>query len=392
MKVTLFELKEKMATLQAAIDADSEYIAEKAADPTVDMKDITEKEAHRDDLVKRLNLLKQQHDQMEEAQRTSVAVKAGQGAGMTEKDVRIKAKAKFYRAALTGGDVAKTYEGLGALPAANADLGSGDNFLPTNMSNELITEPYEENSLRKVEPVSNITGLEEPRLTFSIDDADLADVTDKDTATEIEMEGDTVAYGRFKTKVKATIKDTVLHGTDIDLVTAVENGLRSGLAVKEKMRAFAPASGSGAYDSAHKHMSFYAETEGVTEIKSVEGADIIAAIVNAWADLPDMFSEHAACVMRRQDYYGAIRTLYGANSDLVGKKPEEVIGIPVVFNDRAVIPVVGDFRFSKQNYDIGTIYDTDKNVDKGEYYFVLTAWGDHQIRLKSAFRLAKVNP
>ena len=389
MKMTLFELKEKMATLQAAIDADSEYIAEKAADPTADMKLIAEKEAHRDELVKRLELLKKEHDQQEEAQRIAVAVKAGQGGGMTEKDVKLKAKAKFFRDAFAG-KIEKSYEGLGAIPAANADLGSGDHFLPTSMSNELITEPLEENSLRKLEPVSNVTGLEEPRLTFTIDDDDLADVTDKQTATEIELSGDTVTYGRFKTKVKATIKDTVLHGTDLDIVTAVENGLRSGLAIKEKMRAFAPASGSGAYDSAHKHMSFYAETEGVTDIKSVEGADLITAIINAWADLADMFSEHAACVMRRQDYYGAIRDLYGANSDLVGKKPEEVIGIPVVFNDRAVVPIVGDFRFSKQNYDIGTTFDTDKDVDKGEYYFVLTAWGDHQIRLKSAFRLAVV--
>ena len=73
-----------------------------------------------------------------------------------------------------------------------------------------------------------------PKLLFSIDDADLADVTDKDTANEIEMEGDTVTYGRFKTKIVATVKDTVLHGTSANLVGTVENALRSGLAQKEK--------------------------------------------------------------------------------------------------------------------------------------------------------------
>ena len=280
----------------------------------------------------------------------------------------------------------KTYEGLGGLPANDADLGDGSNLLPKNMSNELITEPVEENSLRKVEPVTQVTGLEEPILTYTIEDTDLADVTDKDTAREIELASNLVTYGRFKTKIYATIKDTVLHGTDTDLVSAVENGLRSGLAVKEKMRAFAlPA----AYDSDHKHMSFYAADDGVPKIKEVAGPNLIQAIINAWADLPEAFSANASCVMRKIDYYAAIEKLKGDES-LWGKKPEDVIGIPVIFNDRAVIPVVGDFRFSKQNYDLETLYDSDKDVKKGEYYFVLTAWGDHRIKLRSAFRLAVV--
>lgn len=389
-KITLFELKEKMTTLQEAINVDAEWIAEKAADPATSMDEINAKKAHRDEMVSRYEMLKVQHDEMEEKQRKN-ARKQSEEEPKNEVEASMKAKADFYRSVLTGGDVRKAYEGLGALPAATADLGNGDNLLPANLSNELIVEPTEENSLRQIEPVTQITGLEEPKLLFSIEDTDLADVTDKDTAKEIELEGDTVAYGRYKTKIKATIKDTVLHGTDVDLVSTVENGLRSGLAIKEKMRAFAPATGAGAYDASHAHMSFYAEdTSGNTLIKTVEGTDIIDAIIQAWADLPDAFGSNAKCIMRKTDYYAAIRTLAGSGNDLWGKKPEDVIGIPVIFNDRAITPVIGDFRYSKQNYDIGTIFDSDKDVNKGEYYFVLTAWGDHQIRLKSAFRLAKV--
>ncbi len=388
--MTLFEMKEKMATLQSAIAADAAWIAEKAADASVAMEDITTKKAHRDELQSRYDMLKAEHDAMEEAQRTSIAMSNGGGAGMTEKEAKIKAKAAFYRAALLGGDIKKAYEGLGGIPADTADLGYGENLLPKNVSNELLLEPLQENSLRNVEPVSQITGLEEQKLLFTIEDSDLADVTDEETAKEIELEGESVSYGRYKTKVTATIKDTVLHGSDHDLATAVENGLRSGLAIKEKMRAFAPASGTGAYDSAHKHMSFYAETSGETDIKTVEGTDLIDAITKAWADLAEAFAANACCVMRKTDYYAAIRTLANGNADLWGKKPEDVLGIPVEFNDRAVTPVVGDFHYSRQNYDIGAIFETDKDAKKGEYYFVLTAWGDHRIRLKTAFRLAKV--
>lgn len=374
--MTLFELKEKIATLNAAIEADAAWIAEKAADPTVKMEEITAKKAHRDELVTRRDMLQEQHDDMEKAQKQKVQ----ETAGMTDADKTIKAKAAFYRAALTGGDVKKAYAGLGAIPTGSENLGGGENLLPTNMSNELLTEPVEENSLRRIEPVSQVSGLEEPKIDFSIEDADLADVTDEETAKEIEMTGDTISYGRFKTKIVATVKDTVLHGTDTNLVEKIEAALKSGLAIKEKINAFRTAA-----DGTHDHMSFY-----LNGIKEVEGPNMVQAVINAWADLPEIFAANAHAVMRKQDYYAGIMAMANGSTDLWGKKPEDVIGIPVEFNDRAVTPIVGDFRFSKQNYDIGTIYETDKDAKKGEYYFVLTAWGDHRIRLKSAFRLAKV--
>jgi HK97 family phage major capsid protein len=382
--MTLFELKEKLTTLNAAIAADADWIAEKAADPSVPMEDIKTKTAHRDDLVTRRDLLQKQHDEMDDQQKKALESQRRQtevNTGDPDKDSIIKAKAAFYKAALTGGDVSKAYEGLGAIPAATADLGSGDNFLPTNMETTLITEPFETNSLRTIEQVSQITGLEEPKLLFDIEDADLADVTDQQTAKEIAMTGDTVSYGRFKTKITATVKDTVLHGTPTNLVSTIEGALRSGLAKKEKMRAF-----NTTPDGTHDHMSFYLKPG----IKAVAGNNIIDAILKAIGDLPDTYSENASVVMRKTDYYGAVNDLANSAATLWGKKPEDVIGYPVIFNDKAVVPIIGDYRYARQNYDIGTIYETDKDGKKGEYYFILTAWGDHQIKLASAFRTAYV--
>lgn len=392
--MTLFELKEKLYGIQQERKSVADWLAEKATDPGVAMEDINQKQKRLEELNQRIGIMEKAVAEEEENQRMKVAAQmgGGPGTGMSEKDAMIHKKAAFYRAVLTGGDAKKAYEGLGGIPAASADLGNGDRLLPKNVAAELLTEPLEENSLRQVEPVSNITGLEEQKLIFTIEDSNLEDVTDKETAKEIKQEGDSITYGRFKTKIFCTIKDTVLHGSDHDIVTAVENALRSGLAIKEKMRAFAPASGAGAYDDSHKHMSFYQlGSDSKTAIKTVEGADLIDAIINAWADLPDMFASNASVVMRKTDYYAAIRQLAGANGDLWGKKPEDVLGIPVIFNDRAVTPVVGDFRYSKQNYEIGTFFETDKDGKKGEYYFILTAWGDHRIKLHSAFRLAKVS-
>lgn len=295
----------------------------------------------------------------------------------------VAAKAAYYRTKMLGGNmtaVSKAHAGLGAIPASSENLGHGESLLPTNLSRELLTEPVEENSLRRIEPISQIRGLEEPKIDFAIEDATLDDVTDEDTANEIKMTGDTVSYGRFKTKIVATVKDTVLYGTDLELVSNVEAALRSGLAIKEKINAFRTAA-----DGTHDHMSFY-----LNGIKEVEGPNMVQAVINAWADLPEAFSGNACAVMRKQDYYSSIQTLANGATSLWGANPEDVVGIPVIFNDRAVTPVVGDFRYARQNYDIGAILDTDKDAKKGEYYFVLTAWGDHRIRIKNAFRLAKV--
>ena len=379
--MTLFELKEKLATLNSAIKADADWIAEKAADPNVAMEDINAKTTHRDELVARRDLLQKQHDEMEAQQRKHLE---GQNpTGDPKKDDLINKKAAFYKAALTGGDVSKAYEGLGAVPVNQSDLGYGENLLPTNMSTELIVEPFETNSLRSIEQVSQITGLEEPKLAFSFgeDGASLADVADTQTANEIAMTGDVVTYGRFKTKIVATVKDTVLHGTPTNLVNTIENALKSGLAMKEKMNAFSTTA-----DANHKHMSFYMK-DGIV---AIPGENIIDAIIKALGDLPDAYSENASVVMRKSDYYAAIQQLANSSATLWGMKPEDVIGYPVIFCDKAIVPVIGDFRYARLNYDIGTIFETDKDGKKGEYYFILTAWGDHQIKLASAFRTAYV--
>ena len=331
--------------------------------------------------------------------RKSSAKAVADGTVTAEQNMK-EAKGAFYRDALTG-NVKKTYEGLGAIPANTADLGYGEHLLPKTVSSELLLEPMEINPLRNICRVTNITGYEEPKLGFTIEDADLGDVTDLQTAKEIEMTGDSVVYGRLKMKVIATVKDTTMHGTNTDLVEAIERKLRSALAMREKLFAFQSATSiynSGTPDSAHRHMSFYDYTSYTSAsvltyaITAKEGATMYAAIVAALSDLADEYAANATIVMKKSDYYTMIQTLTNDSETLFGSKPASILGVPVVFCEKATIPVVGDFRYYGINYDIDTVYETDKDGKAGEYYFILTAWGDQQIRLKSAFRLAIVNP
>ncbi len=378
MATTLFELKQKIFELQKEIKDEARTLDTMCKDSTVPIATLKSKAFHRDSLVAEYDRLKKQHDEMEATQLSSVKEMFARGGGAS--DETIKAKARFYRSALALG-VVKSYEGLGAIPAADPDLGGGDRFLPTNLSNEIIVEPVVENPLRAAVRMSNVTGLEEARLSFTVDGA-YDDITDKDTAKEIQLKGDSVVYGRHKVKVLAKVSDTVIHGTDTNLVTEIENGLRNGLAVNELNRMFAKSP-----DEGYKEMSFYSTENGV---KEVNGATKQEAIAKALADLPLAYRRNASIVMSGLDWYNMWKDNLNNSGTFFQGQPLTLFGKPVVLVDEADEPIVGDLSYCGINYDIGAIYDTDKDVAKGEYMFVLTAWYDIKLRLASAFRRAKV--
>ncbi len=134
-------------------------------------------------------------------------------------------------------------------------------------------------------------------------------------------------------------------------------------------------------------MSFYSADNAVKEI---QGATKQEAVAKALADLPLAFRRNASIVMSGADWYSMWKDNLNQSGTFFQGQPLTLFGKPVILVDEAEDPVVGDLSYCRINYDIGAIYDTDKDVAKGEYLFVLTAWYDIKLRLSSAFRRAKV--
>lgn len=375
---TLYELKQNMATIGQQLQKTEQQLAQKAIDPSASMEDIQTLQKSKDDLKARFDVIKEQHDSMEAEQKAKFSQQQRAGFdGLGQEEKMIKAKAEFIRASIQGRPVSDEVKQLIAIPAGNET--GGDKFLPTNMQKELVHEPFEKNQLREVAKTTAIKGLEVPKIAYSIDDDDF--INDDQTAKEIELKGDTATFGRNKFKVKVKLSDTVVHGSDVELTSFVDNALRSGLAGKEKKDALAtePKTGLG-------HMSFYNRTD----VKRVTGEDLYEAITNAIADLHETYRDNAQIVMRFADYMKIVKALSNGNTSFFDAPPEKVLGKPVTFADGAVKPIVGDFNYFQINYDAMT-YDSDKDVDKGNYLFVLTAWYDQLRLLDSAFRIAEVN-
>lgn len=375
---TLYELKQNLATIGQQLQKTEGELAQKAIDPSASMEDIQNLQKSKDDLKARFDVIKDQHDKMEAEQKAKFENKDDIKNISDPIEQKTKAKADMIKAVMANKPVpADVKQALG-----DGNETGGEKFLPKTVSNDVIVEPLVKNQLRGLSTFTQVTNLELPKINFTLDDDDF--IEDTETAKELKAKGDTVSFGRNKFKVFAGISETVLLGSNANIVNHVENALQSGVAAKERKVAFAETPKVG-----EEHMSFYSEEVG---IKEIEGANHYVAIKKAIADLHEDYRENATIVMRYADYMEIIEVLANGNATLYGAQPEQVLGKPVVFVDAAVNPIVGDFSYSHYNYDIATTqYERDKDVKTGIEQFVVTAWFDHQIKLSSAFRIVKLD-
>lgn len=375
---TLYELKQAMATIGQQLAKTEADLASKAMDPSASLDDIKAAQSSKADLQARFDVIKQQHDQMEKEQAEKFTQqKAGIPEIQDPKQQQVKAKADLIRATIRNQSVPMEVKQI----LGDRNNTGGEKLLPTTMSDQLLMEPLVKNPLRGISTFTNLMNLEVPKIAFQLDDDDF--IADTETAKEMKVTGDVVKFGRYKFKVFAPVSETVLRGTDVNLVQSVERALESGLAAKEKKVSFTKTPKAG-----EEHMSFY--QTGDTAIKVVEGANIYEAIVNALADLHEDYRENAKIVMNYADYTQVVKFLNNGNSTYFAAPAESIWGKSVEFVDAASDPIVGDFSYSHFNYDLDVLYERDKNVRTGIEDFVLTAYIDHQIKLKSAFRIAKV--
>lgn len=370
-----FKLMQMLDGVKVQLKEENEKLENMYTDTTTTAAVRSEQMKTVQDLEERFNGIKAQIDKHDENEKANMKVPTAE----TKETQTMNAKAELIRATMQQRKMAPQMAAL-----LDNDATGGNKFLPKTVANEIITEPFSKNPLRDLSTFTAITNLEVPKLNFSLDDDDF--IADGATAKELEATGANVTFGRNKFKVFCDVSETTLLGTNTTLVATIENGLRSGLAKKEKSVAFNQSATAEPY----KHMSFYSKTGANYDIKAVKGASMYEAITSALADLEDDYAENAHVTMRRADYIAMIKELSNGSEALYGAKPESVIGVPVTFCDKAVVPVVGDFIYSHYNYDINMLYERDKNIKTGMDSFVLTAWIDHQIKLKSAFRLAIV--
>ena len=383
MNKNRYLIMQNLEGVQAQLKAAVEHVDNLFSSPSSTIAERTEAENKVSDLKNRVVFYQNELKELDQeaAMKLEYQSKNNKSKELSEKERVVKAKAELIRNTIAG--KAQPKEVLNAL-GDGTTLGNGQKILPTTLMTELVTEPYAKNPLRGVSKFTNITNLEVPKIAFTLSDDDFL-TSDTETAKEMAASASIIAFKRNKFKVYADITETVLRGTDTNLIAHVENALRSGMAKKEKKIAFAET--TSAPDT-----SFYNKTASTYDIKAIEKASLYLAIKAALADLEDEYADNAKIVMRKADYFDLIEALANGNAALYQAQPETILGAPVIFCDLATKPVIGDFSYSQFNYDLDATYESDKNIKTGVTSFVLTAYLDHKILMKSAFRLATVTP
>lgn len=389
--MNIFELRQETYNAGQALKDIEDALAKAATDPDPkaldDIKALSQK---KEGAQLRYNTLKERYEQAKQNQADEIKNKLEDAkkneTKMPEdpKERLIKAEAAWIRKTVRP-DNANFQEKWNSVKQElkDDDASKGGNLLPVNVSNQLISEPFATNPLRQMETISTVTNLILPRIAFDVADDDF--IKDGEIAKEMGLKTDKVTFGRNEMKVRAGISDTVLLGSDAGLVEYVNNALSSALQLKERKLQLGTSNPAGL-----EHMSFYDTT--TVKIKSVSGKDLFHAIRKAIADLDDAFQDNAQVLMTRSDYYDMLDSLANNSATLYQAQPESVLSVPVKFTSAATTPVVGDFSFAQLNYEINSsLYEQYKDYQKGMNYFQLTAWFDHQIKLASAFRLAKVD-
>lgn len=373
-----FKVKQMYDGIRAELKKETDKLNEMYSDFSVNMETRETQKNLVKDLEERFEGVKAQLAKLDDEAKEKINVPGN------EKDRIINAKADLIRCVLRNEKPSVSTLatlGVNAKLGDDSSLGNGGKLLPHTMTNELLHEPFAKNPLRNLSTFTNITNLEVPKITFTLSDD--AFIEDGETAKEIAASAETIVFERNKFKVFVEISETVLNGTDTNLVATVDNALASGLAKKEKTVAFS--------ETTTDTKSFYKKTASNYDIKEVKGKTMYETIISAVADLEDDYAENASVVMRRVDYYNMVKELANGNASLYLAQPEAILGVPVEFCELAKNPVVGDFRYSHFNYDLDMLYDRDKDVKTGMEQFVLTAWIDHKIKMKSAFRICTVS-
>lgn len=378
-----YELNAKRMALKDSLSKAEHHIIDLASDPNADKDQIETAQKHRDDLKAKFEAMTDAYEKAQAAEiKAATPVKAKAQVVMTPEEKKETIEAAWIRKTMKpeDGAVLEKWHSIKDALKDDKDSSKGADILPINVASDLVYEPLATNPLREMEEVSTITNLVLPTIAFEVvTDA----VKDGDPAKDATVTGGEIEFGRFKTKVRAGISETILNGTDTNLVAYVNNALSSALQQRELTAALSASPATG-----EEHMSFY---NAANNIKKITGDDMFKAINKAIADLDDAYQDNAQVLMSRADYYDMIDKLANGSTTLYEKQPEQVFGVPVHFTSKATTPIVGDFKQARLNYDISApMFEQYKDYQTGFNYFQLTAWLDQRIKLASAFRLVGV--
>lgn len=258
---------------------------------------------------------------------------------------------------------------------------NGGYLLPKNVSDQLVRDVVEDDSILAEITTTTITGLELPKVSTADTDGD--DVADGADAPDATTTASMIQFGRYPYAKCVTVPNSLLTDTNAAIEGYISTRHQEMMRARLCKRLFDTAA-SGNY----AHMSVYDAT--VVKAAVVNATALLDGIMDALASLPTRPQGTYKVALKHSDWLGLIRTLANGAMALFNNPTREILGFEPVICNYVGDPIVGNLKAIHLNYDSPIAYEAGRNVKKRTTDFVLSTAYDIQITQPELLRIVKV--
>lgn len=288
----------------------------------------------------------------------------------------------LFRAMMTQTAPSKEIRNALSLPTVSSDTATGAYLLPKTVSDQLIRDIVEDDSILEEFETTSITGLELPRVSTT--DVDGDDVDDGNDAPDANVTADRLIFGRYPYSKSVPVPNSLLTDTNTAIEAYISTRHQEMMRARLCKRAFDTAA-TGNYT----HMSVY---HADNKVKNVEAADLLTGITNALAELPTRPAGVYKVALKMADWMSLIRTLANGATALFGAPTKEILGFEPVLSNYVSKPVVGNLKTIHLNFDSAIAYETERHAKAGTTDFVLRTYFDIHVEQPDLLRTVTVTP
>lgn len=329
----------------------------------------------------------QRYDDLMGAVRLEEGAQAERVAGQFDRRMREasgRARAAIgglYRALLTGAQPEAGIRAELSLPTVTTTgTADGGYLLPKTLSDELIREIVEDDSILAEITTTTTHGLEMPRVKTT--DVDGDDVDDGKPAPDAGLNADSLIWGRYPYAKNVAVPNSLLADTD----TAIESYISARH--YEMMRArlckrLMDKAASGKYT----HMSVYHADNAV---KAIDGDDLLGGIMKALGDLPTRPAGTYKVALTAAMWMSLIKALANGATALFAAPSKEILGFTPVISNYVDKPIVGNLKTIHLNYDSAISYESERHATLRTTDFVLSTYYDIVIEQPELLRTVNV--
>ncbi len=287
----------------------------------------------------------------------------------------------LYRALLTGAQPDASVRAELSLPTVTTTgTATGGYLLPKTVSDQLIRDIVQDDSILDAITVTTVTGLEVPKVSTT--DVDGDDVDDATPAPDAALTASMITFGRNPYAKCVNVPNSLLADTNTAIASYID--VRHTEMMRARMcKRMLATDATGNY----AHMSVY---NAESKVKTATGETLLAGIMAALADLPTRPEGAYKVALSYTHWMSLVSALANGASSLFAAPSKQILGFEPVICSYVRKPLVGDQKTIHLNYASAIAYEAERHAKARTTDFVLSTYYDIQVEQPELLRIVEV--